>query len=638
MLQQIRDKISGWFATFFLGAIAVVFVFWGIRFESTVNKAAVTINGESIPLVEVRKAWQERQTQLQQQLKAELPAALVKGEQQKILEDFIAREVLVQRAHEMGYRVSDKDLADEIYAIPALQVDGKFSRDRYAMLLRQQGRSEPEFERDFRRDLETGQLRNGIGISAFATEGELRRRLALEGETRDVVYAVLPVASFTAQVVVKPEALAAWYEQHKADFKTPEMVSLQYLSLSLADIGAKVQVNEDTLHKYYDQVAAERFVDPERRHASHILIESGKDDAAAAKKAEQIAARAKAGEDFAKLARENSDDPGSKQAGGDLGWATREAYVKPFAEAVFAMQKGEVRGPVKTQFGYHIIRLDGVEPVHQRPFEEVRAQVEADYRKEQAQNAFYEKSQQLADESFAALSELDSVGKKLGLPVQTVEGFTREGGGPLGADRKIIEAAFSPEVLEQRQNSPAINVGDDRVVVLRVTDHKAAQQRPLDQVHDQVEASVRLELARKAALAAAEAAAAKVASGQAVAVVAAAAGVKPVNSPGLGRRAGADGSVPPELVKAAFQAARPTPGKDTAGTAVLANGDAAVFSVSGVHPGTLPATGEEQVKELRARLVQTAQQRAAQAEFLAYANELQATAKIKRNPNVFASE
>ena len=150
--------------------------------------------------------------------------------------------------------------------------------------------------------------------------------------------------------------------------------------------------------------------------------------------------------------------------------------MQPFADALFSMRKGEIRGPVKTQFGYHIIRLDDVQPPHQRAFDEVRAELDADYRKDQAQNGFYEKSQQLADESFASLSELDSVGKKLGLPVQTVEGYTRKGGGPFGTDRKVIDAVFSDDVLQQRQNSPAINVGDDKVVVVRVTDHSGSWQ------------------------------------------------------------------------------------------------------------------------------------------------------------------
>jgi peptidyl-prolyl cis-trans isomerase D len=632
MLQQIRDKISGWFAIVFLGAIAVVFIFWGIRFESSVDKAAATVNGESIPLAMVRKAWQERQTELQQQVRGELPPALVKSEQEQLLSSFISRQLLVQRAREMGYVVSDKELAETLYAIPALQVDGKFSRDRYAALLRQQGRNEAEFESEFRRDLETSQLRGGIALSSFLTPGELRRRVALEGETRDVEYAVVPAAAFQPSVVVAPTDVSSWYEQHKTDFMTAETVSLQYLELKIADIAAGVQVTEEGLRKYYDQVAADRFVDPERRHGSHILVEAGSDDAAALKKAEQLAVRAKAGEDFARLARENSDDPGSKQAGGDLGWATREAYVQPFAEALFSMQKGEIRGPVKTQFGYHIIRLDDVQPAHQRSFEEVRAALEADYRKDQAQNAFYERSQELADESFAALSELDSVGKKLGLPVQAIDAYTRQGGGAFGTDRKVIDAVFSDDVLQQRQNSPAINIGDDRVVVVRVTDHKLPQQRPLAEVQGEVEARLREQAARKAAEAAATAAAAKVGAGESLAV-AAGPGVQAVPKQSLGR-AGTE-SVPAEIVKAAFKVARPEPGKVSSGTAVLPNGDVAVIVVSAVRSGGAAATPEQQAAQTM-QIVQRATQQSAVAEFTAYTNELQRAAKVKRNATVFA--
>jgi len=169
MLQKIRDKISGWFATVFLGAIAVVFIFWGIRFENSVTSAAAKVNGESISAEVVRRAWQDRQTQLAQQIRDELPPELVKSEQQKLLDDFIAREVIAQRARDSGYRVSDAELAQAVAQIPVLQVDGRFSRDRYAALLRQRGQTETDFERDFRRDLETNQLRNAIAVSAFVT-------------------------------------------------------------------------------------------------------------------------------------------------------------------------------------------------------------------------------------------------------------------------------------------------------------------------------------------------------------------------------------------------------------------------------------------------------------------------------------
>ena len=632
MLQQIRDKLHGWFAAVFLGAIAVVFIFWGIRFESSVNKSAATVNGEKIPLELVRKAWQDKQTELQVRARGEIPPDVLKREQAAMLDAFVDRELLLQRAREMGYVVSDEELAKTLYSIPALQVDGKFSRDRYAALLRQQGRTEVEFEREFRRDLETSQLRGGLAVSAFATVGEVRRRLALQGESRDVEFAVLPAAAFADGVSVTPAEAEAYYNQHKTDFMTPETVSLQYLELDAADVAAAVQVTDANLRSYYDQVAADRYTDPERRHGFHILIEPGSDDAAALKKAQDIAARAKAGEDFGKLAREFSADIGSKDKGGDLDWGTRDAYVGPFADALFSMQKGEIRGPVKTQFGYHIIRLDDVQPAHQRSFDEVRAELEADYRKDQAQSGFYDKSQQLADESFAALSELDSVGKKLGLPLRTVEGYTRNGGGPFGTERKIIDAAFSDDVLQQRQNSQPVSLGDDKVVVLRVTDHQQPRQRPFAEVQADVEAKLKAVGAQKAAAAAAETAVAK-ASGGAPLGAAAGSSAKVTASQAM-TRAGAEG-VAPEIVKAAFLLARPATGARSVGTTTLANGDTAVVVVSGVRSGDA-ALPVDQLQALRMQTAQQAAEQQAVAEFSAYTSELRRTAKIEKNAETFS--
>ena len=281
MLQKIRERISGPFAIFFLGAIAVVFIFWGVQFESAVTSAAATVNGRDISQETVRQAWQDRQTELQTQLRDELPPELVKAEQAKLIDEFITRELLVQRAHDSGYRVSDRELAEAITRIPALQVDGKFSRDRYAALLRQQGRTEPQFEQEFRRDLETSQLRNSIALSSFVTPAELRHRVELQGETRDVAYAVVPAAGFAAQVQVAPTEITAYYDKNKSQFMSQETVALQYLKLDLAEIAAGVQVTEEALKKYYDETAAERNAVPERRKAAHILIESGSDDAAA---------------------------------------------------------------------------------------------------------------------------------------------------------------------------------------------------------------------------------------------------------------------------------------------------------------------------------------------------------------------
>jgi peptidyl-prolyl cis-trans isomerase D len=580
--------------------------------------------------VQVRRAWQQRQSELQQSMRDELPPALVKEEQTKLLNDTVRREVLVQHVNKMGYRVSDQGLVSRLEQIPALQVEGKFSRDRYAALLRQQGTSEAEFEVEFRRDLEIGQLQNGFAVSSFVTPGELKRRIELEGETRQIDYVTLPAAKFAGQAVVNPADVAATYEKNKAAYKTQETVSLQYVQLKLADVAASVPVTEEALRQYYEQVAPERYQDPERRRARHILIESGSDDAAARKKADDVYAQAKAGADFAKLALQYSDDPGSKAQGGELGWSTRESFVKPFADAVFAMQAGEIRGPVKTQFGYHVIQLEEIQAPHQRSFDEVRAELETEYRNDKAQSLFYEQSQQLADESFAALSELDSVAKKLGLPVQTVESYTRQGGGPFGTDRKIIETVFSDDVLQQRQNSPAINFGDDSAVVLRVTDYKPSVQRTLDEMRPDIEASLRAQAVRKAAVAAANAEAARLSGGASFADVAKGLELQPTGVVTLTRTTD---TVPAPLLKAAYAAPRPAPGKVSSGTAVLPNGDVALFVVTDVKSGALPTTPD--AGPIMSQLAQRVAGQNAGVEFSAYVAELVRTAKVKLNEKVF---
>ena len=630
MLQKIRDKITGWVAGVFLGVIAIVFIFWGIQFEGAGSTSAAQVNGESIPVPLVRRAWQNRLSELQRTTRDELPAELVETEQQLLLEQFIRREVLLQHAAELGYRVSDDQLASALREIPALQVDGQFSRDRYAALLQQQGRSEAEFEDEFRRDLELSQLRNGILISSFVTPSELSRRVALEDESREADFLLLPASRYAAAVSVPEERVASYYEEHKSEFMTEETVALQYLELRLADIASEVQVTEPELREYYEQIAQERFFAPERRRASHILLESGDDDEAARARADELLKQLQQGADFSALARENSDDPGSKEQGGDLGWATREAFVAPFADALFdpSLKPGELAGPVKTQFGYHLIRLEEVEPAHQRSFDEVRDELETDYRNDRAQAIFYERSQELADEAFSALTELETVAQNTGLQLGTVERFTRNGGGPFGAERKVIEAAFSRDVLDDRQNSPALSLGDDRVVVLRVTDHQLPEQRSLDSVREAIEAELSVQAALEAAEAEGRALVARLEKGETLGQVAESLGLEASGRASVRRSA----ALPPELLSAIFAAPRPADGARSTGVTTLASDDVAVFAVYGVRAGSLDAPEQLAMLGERARRAGAI---AAASEFDAYLGELERTAEIKTNPKLW---
>jgi peptidyl-prolyl cis-trans isomerase D len=631
MLQTIRDKITGVVATAFLGAIALVFVFWGIDFKSSSHSYAAKVDGEKIPLETVRRAWQQRQSQLQQMLRNELPPEMVKTQQAALVDQFIRQTLLTQRAHDHGYRVNDQTLAKRVMEFPQFQVDGKFSKDRYNALLRSSGLTETQFEADLQTELLVDQLQSAVVDSAFVTPHELERRYAIEKQQREVDYALIPASSFAATVAVSDEQIQKWYDENKSSFLTPETVNLQYIELTRARAESAVTVNEQELKDYYGQVK-ERFESPERRHARHILITTGDgvDDAAALKKAEELTAKAKAGADFAQLAKENSKDPGSAQQGGDLGWAQRGMFVGPFEEALFAMKAGEIRGPVKTQFGYHVLKLEEADAGHRQSFEEARAEVEAEFRKNRAQTMFYDETQKLGDTAFASLTELDSVAKTLNLPIHTVTGFTREGGGDLGQDPSVIEAAFSEDVLERGQNSPLVTIGDDRALVLRVTEHKAAEPRPLAEVRAQIESQLKAQAARNAATKKGTEAVARLQKGESWTAVVGATGLTPVGKRFVTRQ---DTVAPAAVLRGVFSApkAEITEAKPYVAGAATDDGNYAVYAVTQVRSGD-PASEAAPERTARQRNVQ---RQVGNEEFAAYVAEAERTADIDKNDKIF---
>ncbi len=631
MLQSIRDKASGWVASIFLGAIAVVFIFWGVDFQSGAKSFAAKVDGTEISGETVRNAWQRRQSQLQQMMRGELPPEMVKAQQRAILDEQVRTTLLTQRADKLGYRVSDEELARRILEFPELQVDGKFSRDRYAMLLRQQGRTEPQFEAELRNNLAIVQLQSGVVQSAFVAPYELERRFILEKQEREIDYALIATSDFSAQINVTDEHIQSWYDSHQDDYLLPETVDVQYVELTRAKSEAAVTVSEAELKDFYEQVK-EKYESPERRHARHILVTAsdGLDDTAAGKKAEELATQAKSGVDFAELAQQNSKDPGSAQQGGDLGWAQRGMFVGPFEDALFSMKPGDIVGPVKSQFGYHIIKLEGVETGQLRSFDDVRPELEAEYRQDRSQSIFYDESQKLADLAFASLTELDSVARQLDLEVKTIPGFTREGGGELGNDPGAIDAAFSDEVLGQGQNSPLVAIGEDRAVVLRVANHKPAEPRPLADVRAQIDAQLRIQAARDAANAKAASALAKLEQGASWSSVASELSLVPVGNRFVTRQ---DTIAPAAVVRAAFAASSTAASteKPYYGTTTTDDGNVAVFSLSAVRPGN-PASESANDRNVRQR---RAEQQSGGAEFAAYVAEAERRAKIVRNDKVF---
>src|SRR5690606_25691935 len=284
------------------------------------------------------------------------------------------------------------------------------------------------FEELQRRALELRDLEEGVSRSSFVTPAEYRRYVELANQRREIAYALFPVEAFLERVEVGDDEVAAHYEEHADRYMTEEAVELEYVELRRGDIAEQIEVSEEELRAEYER-QKERYRLDEERRASHILItpDSGESDEDARARAEELMRRINEGEDFAALAAEHSDDPGSASSGGDLGWISRGSLDSAFEEALYSMELGEVEGPVRTDFGWHIIRFDDVREGEERTFEEVRDELLAELRNARADDIYFERANQLGDLAFDEFDSLERVAEQLGLPLKRVERFPRSG-------------------------------------------------------------------------------------------------------------------------------------------------------------------------------------------------------------------
>ncbi|HEX3950221.1 MAG TPA: SurA N-terminal domain-containing protein [Steroidobacteraceae bacterium] len=627
MLQSIHDKLKGWLAYVVLGAIGLVFVFWGINWTLSSPTYAAKVNGTEISGKEVQQAYQQQLAQMERQSNAPLDEAMRNEIKQRVLDEYVNSEALVTRADDLGYRVSDAELLSEMAKVPALQTDGKFDYEHALGVLKAQGRSPAEIEELFRHDAKLRQLDTALSASSFATSTELKEFRALTRQQRELAWLTVSAAKYAAGANPDDAAIKSYYDAHKSEYMTSETVDLRYVELSLAQLASKVSVDDAQLKTYYDEQKAktpERFKQAEQRRVSHILlpVNDPKDDAAVKAKAEGILKRVQAGEDFAKLAKEFSQDPGSAAQGGDLGWSERKVFVGPFADAAFSMKVGEIRGPVKTQFGYHILKLDGIQPPAEKTFEQAKADLETEYKRNEAERLFNTAQDSLADAALQNTTDIDVVAKKAGLTVQEIPNFSRsEGGGALGKVQAVIDAAFSQDVLEGRL-SPIVEVDKGRGVVMRATDHKVPQQKPLEAVRGEVIAAWKKERGVQLAAAAAADAVKRLNAGESFDAVAKSLGAA-VQQPKFVSRS--DQDVPMEVRVMAFRAPKPAQ-KSIYENVRLQDGDAAVLAFSAVREDPNAAG----IKDTDMRHQYAAQ--IASSEAQSYAAGARADAKVTLNP------
>jgi peptidyl-prolyl cis-trans isomerase D len=635
MLQRIRDGLHGrkWLAWLALAPIALIFVFWGgsntLDFSGISGQDAAQVDGEKIPATEATKAWSDTQSRWARQFGTDIPEEQRARFQDDILETLILQKLLENRMADEHFRVSDARVFSEFEKTPSFQgPDGRYDATTARQALSSIGMSEQEYFRETRIRLLVNQLQQGLGGSYFLTRGEAQRLFNLENEEREVAYLLLSPDQFMGSEPIDEAAVQAYYDANGDRFMSTESVSLEYAELRLEQVAAQVIPTEADLRKLYDENRAS-YVLEERRRARHILIPVNGDDAAAddaaRKQAESVLAEARAGKDFAELATKYSKDT-TAATGGDLDFIQKGDFPGPFGDTLFSMKAGEIAGPVKSQFGYHLIKLEEIQAGEAKPFEAVRAELDAQYREEQSGADFGNRHEEMAELLEKGEADLDKVAKDFGLTRGSIAEFLRGGGAePLGSSPDLQQVVFGDSVLNQGKIGGPVQLGEDRLVLVKVTAHRKAEVKPLPQVHEEIVALLKKERAEKAAAAAATALLPRLEAGEKLETLAPELKVTSDPARFVGR---GDPSIPAALGTAIFEAPRPAE-KPVVKTAGLDDGTTAVFVLT--RSRTADSSNPQLVQQQNAALAQ----RVGSGDVAAYVNEARRKAKIVKNPKVF---
>jgi peptidyl-prolyl cis-trans isomerase D len=621
MLQSIHDKAKGWIAYTIVGVIVVPFAFTGIYdyFQGGGNTSAAVVNGEEIPVQVAQNAL----LQMKQQFGGQLPEGMDDALKGNALDSVVTKTLIQQKIRDGGYRASNQEVAAAIAKIEPFHKDGKFDQATYENVLKMQRRTPAEFEAQVRADLTQQQLRGAVVDTAFLPKAEAEQYQVLRNQQREVEVFTLKMADLQAQVQITDEQIAKHYEQNKASYMTDERAQLAYLELKRDDLAAKVSVDDATLKTWFED-KAEQYAQPEERMASHILIgvEDPAKEADAKKRIDALSAEIKAGtRTFEAIARADSDDKIAAEKDGKMGAIVAGDWGAAFEKAVAALKAGETSAPVRTEAGYEIIRVTEIKPAKPKTFEEAKAAVEADYRKEQAEQAFADKSEALGRIVYEQGDDLAPAAQAVGLSVQQLDWITPVQGQGIAANDKVRAAAFSEDVLKSGKNSEVVEVDDGTAVVVRVVKQEAAQQKPLETVREDIRATLLAQEARKLTTQKGEELLKKLTEAQAwSALTASGLGAETaIEKPGMIGRS--DTKLAPEVLSTAFALSHPAAGKFTWGSAPLANGDYAVIALKAVKAGD--ATGKADAAD---------SQSTGSRELEAFIKGLRETAKIETHP------
>lgn len=600
MLQSIRSHAQGWIAWVIVGLIILTFALFGIDQYARGDKAVVVaeVNGENITGNAFMTLYSRQKSRLQEQF-GEMYDQVVKDQElrEQVLNSLIESEVMRQWANDNGMRIGDQQLAAAIHSASVFQQDGQFSEKIYEEVLLRNGLNVARFEYEQRQFLLENQFRSLINSSRFATDYEVNQLADLQGQEREVSYLRIDQRPFLKTVKVTDEQINAVYQANLSDYVEPEKVSVDYIDLSQAEIAKGIPVNDEIIAAYYEANKS-LFTLPEKRHAKHILIsleaDTEKSEDAAQLILKEVQAKIAAGDSFEELAKTYSKDPGSASSGGDLGTFSQGMMVPEFDQAVFSMEVGQVSEPIKTEFGYHLIKLVGITPKKAQPLEAVKAEVTQQYKLREAESQYFDLLEQLNTIVYEQTDSLEPAADAIGLKVQTSEMFSRSGGsGEILSNPKVQLAAFSEELLTEHLNSSAIELSPTRSVAIRVNQHQEPRQKALSEVSASIKEQLVREAAIKQSAALGQELLAKVEAGENPESLMQD-GVEWNTSGWIGRDSK---TLLPQIVTEAFKVPKPEKGKETWGSFQLTTGDTILLRVSGVRVMPLD---DEQKAPLRA--------------------------------------
>lgn len=606
MLTTLREKLSGWVAKVIFGLLIFVFSFFGIEsyFMARTATYVAKVGKSEISQQQLQDALNRARQQMVQSGQKLDPTVLESPAfKLQVLDTLVDRDLLQRAGTRLGVMISDAQLRQTIAALPYFQVDGHFDPTTYQATLSGMGMTAEAFQDSVRSDLAVQFLPQAISASAIVTPADLDAFIRIAMQTRDFRYALLPTP-VPADTAVSTAEIKSYYVAHSAAFMTPEQVAVHYIEVNAAALPPQTVPDEASLQALYAK-QKDRFVLPEQRLASHILIAlpanaTPVQQRAALAKAEKIDALAKApGANFAKLAEQYSEDLGSKRQGGDLGWIRKGDTDRAFESALFAMHKGEISAPVLSPEGYHIIDLRNIRPGRAKTFAEAQPQLLAQAQKDARERAFSSVAGKLTDLIYQDPTSLATAAKTLNLPIQTTPLFTRKGGTGLAANPKVIEAAFSSQVLKDRNTSDPINLGKDDVVVVHLAEFKAAAPQPLVAVSDQIRTDILAARAAAAARAQAQKLETALAKGGDLAALAAQVGSSVQSASDIGRNGGdvTSAKLDPALLKQVFLMPQPAAGKPSVARVDLGQGRYALVALDAVHPGD-PAKMPAQLRQM----------------------------------------